>query len=152
MGVLCVSFFAVFELTCPTKELTESMACFNAIRNYLLLNKGPFDPKDEGVTALVIGDGSTPRTGALLALRTSWQVTSVDPAFTTKMKTREDGTVEYSWKDINRLTVIPKPIQEVKIKVREDNFPRLQCFDSALLSLFLSLDFQADCGDDALSR
>ncbi len=44
-----------------SKELSESMACAEAIRRFVRP-----DPKD--ATFLVVGDGSTPRTAALLAL------------------------------------------------------------------------------------
>lgn len=58
------------------QEITESMACFEAIREHL-----PFvSLSDPDVCAVVVGDGRTPRTAALLALRTKWQVVSVDPA------------------------------------------------------------------------
>ena len=106
----------MFAVPSPAKEVTETMGCFNAVRKHLL-GEGKFDSKDAGTTALVIGDGSTPRVGALLALRTSWNCISVDPAFKTKIESvSQDGEVTYAWKNIARLSVIAKPIQEVKIK------------------------------------
>jgi len=56
------------------KEITESFACFNAVRKTL----GPASFA-ESWTCLVPGDGTAPRTGALFALRTRWNVVSVDP-------------------------------------------------------------------------
>ena len=56
------------------KEYTESAACLAAVTRYC-----PYTPDDRGVTALVVGDGRTPRTGALIAASTAWQVLSVDP-------------------------------------------------------------------------
>mgnify|MGYP000573623061 CR=1 FL=1 len=40
------------------------------------------DRADESVTVLVVGDGHSPRTGALVVLHTRWQVTVVDPVLT----------------------------------------------------------------------
>lgn len=56
------------------KEMTESGAAFNAVRGHLPWAKGAKD-----VTVVCVGDGCTPRTAALFALRTRWQVHSVDP-------------------------------------------------------------------------
>ena len=56
------------------KEITESMACLHAVLNYTTLN-----PQDSEVNVLVIGDGTLPRTGALFAFNTAWEVTSIDP-------------------------------------------------------------------------
>lgn len=56
------------------KELTESFACFNAVRK--MLGSASFA---ENLTCLVPGDGTAPRTAALFALRTRWNVVSVDP-------------------------------------------------------------------------
>ena len=36
--------------------------------------------KDPTVLCIVVGDGRTPRTAALLAMRTRWSVVSIDPA------------------------------------------------------------------------
>lgn len=58
------------------KEISESMACLLAIDNHLQLR---FDSAD--VLCIVVGDGATPRTAALLAARTKWKrVVSIDPA------------------------------------------------------------------------
>lgn len=57
------------------KELTESFAAADAV-----LHKVNLDPGDDGVTAVVIGDGSTPRTAATIALRSAWRALSIDPA------------------------------------------------------------------------
>src|SRR3990167_117347 len=56
------------------KELTESFACFNSVRK--MLGCASFGTE---LTCLVPGDGTAPRTGALFALRTRWNVLSVDP-------------------------------------------------------------------------
>jgi len=58
------------------KEITESMACLEAMDKSLGL---VFSQTD--TVCLVVGDGMTPRTAALTAVRTKWRrVVSVDPA------------------------------------------------------------------------
>ena len=61
------------------KELTESFACFNAVRTHLCDH---FKPDDPSVRLVAIGDGLTPRTAALFAFRTSWRCISIDPLMT----------------------------------------------------------------------
>lgn len=56
------------------KEITESMAAYNAVRQHRLANLD-----DPNVVVVVVGDGHVPRTGALFAMRSAWQVLSVDP-------------------------------------------------------------------------
>lgn len=58
------------------KEITESMAAFNAVRRWCRT----YDMNDDTILAVFPGDGSTPRTAALFAFRTKWQCISVDPA------------------------------------------------------------------------
>lgn len=57
------------------KELTEAMGAYDAM--FRLRDMPNLD--DDLVQAIVIGDGTTPRVGAMLAFRTKWYVTSVDP-------------------------------------------------------------------------
>ena len=56
------------------KEFTESAACVNAVQKY-----SPFKLADKNITAFVIADGRTPRTGALLAIESAWKIHSIDP-------------------------------------------------------------------------
>lgn len=58
-----------------TKEITESFGAWNAISTHL----PHLDRANPDVVALVIGDGHSPRTGALLAMSTAWEVHSIDP-------------------------------------------------------------------------
>ena len=59
------------------QEISESMACLSAIERHLAHITRL---SDTSTTCVVIGDGSTPRTAALLAMRSKWRVLSVDPA------------------------------------------------------------------------
>lgn len=57
------------------KEVTESMACLTAMDKQLTVRFS-----EEGTLCIVVGDGSLPRTAALIAMRTKWRrVISVDP-------------------------------------------------------------------------
>ncbi|MES1911113.1 MAG: hypothetical protein MHM6MM_003597 [Cercozoa sp. M6MM] len=59
------------------KEISESVAAFKAAR--FQLRKKVVNFNDPKVTCVVVGDGSTPRCGALFAFRTKWRIISVDP-------------------------------------------------------------------------
>jgi hypothetical protein len=85
------------------KEISESFAAFDAVRNRML----QFDLSDPTITAVCVGDGVTPRTGATFAFRTRWQVYSVDPKL-------RGGTQR--WRAIQRLTILADQIERVRIK------------------------------------
>lgn len=55
------------------KEITESFAAYSAAKTL------DWSFKDRSINVVVVGDGTTPRTGATFAFRTGWRVTSVDP-------------------------------------------------------------------------
>lgn len=78
------------------KEITESYAMLEASR---LL---PYDFTKKEVTIAVIGDGTRPRTDALFAFLTKWDCYSVDPSL-------------HGDYPIQRLTVIPKQIEQIKL-------------------------------------
>ena len=58
------------------KEITESFGAYNAIREYKL---AAFN--DDSMTIVCVGDGTSPRTGAVCAYRSKWNVISIDPNF-----------------------------------------------------------------------
>ena len=70
----CREELSANEVFPNAKELTESFAAVDAA-----LHKLDLDPRDADMAAVIVGDGSTPRTAATLALRSSWRVLSVDP-------------------------------------------------------------------------
>ena len=72
----CASDLIISKFFPNAKEITESMSVYNTVRKYLQ-NDFPFDDKE--TTCLVVGDGTKPRTGALFAFRTNWNVISIDP-------------------------------------------------------------------------
>jgi hypothetical protein len=79
------------------KEITESFGAFEAARRYF---RDWFALDD--VTVACVGDGHRPRTGATFALRTSWNVLSIDPAL---KNPRSVG-------DIRRLECNAKKVQD----------------------------------------
>ncbi|MFH1484477.1 MAG: hypothetical protein ABIH46_00255, partial [Chloroflexota bacterium] len=79
------------------KEITESMAAFNAIRNKAKL----FDLGDPTVTLIAVADGNTPRTAAMFAYRTAWQCISIDPRL-----------VKTEWPAIKRLVCWKKRVED----------------------------------------
>eukprot|EP00189_Rhodosorus_marinus_P004715 CAMPEP_0113957274 /NCGR_PEP_ID=MMETSP0011_2-20120614/2673_1 /TAXON_ID=101924 /ORGANISM="Rhodosorus marinus" /LENGTH=366 /DNA_ID=CAMNT_0000967807 /DNA_START=260 /DNA_END=1360 /DNA_ORIENTATION=- /assembly_acc=CAM_ASM_000156 len=82
------------------KELAESMATYAAVRAHMF-RANPDDPEDvprlrsddKSITGIFVGDGSTPRTAALFAFRTSWTCISIDPAMKVKDMPWSDGNV-----------------------------------------------------------
>jgi hypothetical protein len=78
------------------KEVTEAYSCFDATSKLKL----PWG--DSSRLAVVVGDGSTPRLGAMVAMRTAWTVASIDP----KLKQRD-------WR-VKRLACYSVPIELVR--------------------------------------
>lgn len=96
----CAVDLLAWSLFPNAKEITESMAAYAAVRANLW-GRG-FSPSDPQIRCVCVGDGSTPRTGALFALRTKWNVWSVDP--------RLGHSVD--WNAINRLNMVRTPVEE----------------------------------------
>lgn len=83
------------------KEISESMSAYMAVaQNISNHREGPMSFGDKDTQCLVVGDGSRPRTGALFACMTRWNVCSIDPALSQK---------KYSYQ---RLTQLRKRIEE----------------------------------------
>ncbi len=61
----------------PTKEITESLACWEAVMQWVAATGR--SQRDRSMSVLVVGDGRSPRTGALVACMSAWTVTSIDP-------------------------------------------------------------------------
>mmetsp|Transcript_5141 Transcript_5141/g.9466 ORF Transcript_5141/g.9466 Transcript_5141/m.9466 type:complete len:430 (+) Transcript_5141:107-1396(+) len=96
------------------KEVTESFSLFNATRRHMQKH---FDPKDPNVVCVVVGDGSTPRTAAMMCYRTKWKVYSVDPM----MK------LDPKWNNIRNLKVYRAPIEDVTITVPKGHKALVLC-------------------------
>lgn len=78
-----------------TKEVTEAMAALRAVETYL--RPASFNTKRRGVRVICVGDGSTPRCGALFAAETAWDTFSIDPALRVR---------EYRFRGAERLRLI----------------------------------------------
>jgi hypothetical protein len=89
------------------KEITESMAMFDAVRCHIPLDI-PEASRHKKHGIICVGDGATPRTASLFAFRTKgWMCYSIDPiARTTK-----------EWESIDRLKIVRAKIEEVRVKL-----------------------------------
>lgn len=105
----CAPDLLIEELFPNAKEITESMAAYNAIRKNLL---GKYNLRDSHVDCIVVGDGCTPRTGALVAMRTNWIVYSIDP----RLRVSEEifGGHVAPHKGVNRLYLLNKKIEQLQ--------------------------------------
>ena len=84
------------EIYPDLKEISEAEAMRNAIVHKLRL-----DPGTPRTIVIAVGDGHTPRLGALLAYTTAWKVVSIDPKAKSVRPT------------IQRLTVIARRVENV---------------------------------------
>ncbi len=84
------------------KEITESFAAYEAVRS-----RCDFRFDDPDVTCVCVGDGHTPRTGAVFAYRSKWMVYSVDP----NMRVKEYG--------VDRLFLRKKRIEDIDFFTHE---------------------------------
>ena len=84
------------------KEISESMGCFDGVRRYLPVG---WNFSDTNIICLSLADGSTPRTAALFAYMSKWQIISVDPAM------REDAIERC--KSVDRLICIKDIVENI---------------------------------------
>lgn len=61
------------------KEISESMAAYSAVRHIVYQSDGAVKFSDRGIMLYAVGDGVSPRTGALFAYRSAWHCVSIDP-------------------------------------------------------------------------
>jgi hypothetical protein len=83
------------------KEVTESFACYEAYRKHIMKHIHPSDSK---ATVVVVGDGHTPRTGAVFAFRSKFSVVSIDP----EIKDHFSGKIK-------NLEIIKNYVQDVRV-------------------------------------
>ena len=68
------------ELFPNLKEIQESFSIFNVIESYILKRDTNIDRnKENHVLCFVVGDGTTPRTAAVINFMTKWDTISCDP-------------------------------------------------------------------------
>jgi hypothetical protein len=101
----CAPELIEWKLFPNAKEITESIGCYNAVLHYIVEKESelnvPIKLNDPTINLVSVGDGSTPRTAALFAMRSNWRCYSVDPNANNK---------DYS--HIKRLTIIKKRIED----------------------------------------
>lgn len=85
----------------PLKEMSESLAMLDAALEVARTNG--INRADPNVIVVVVGDGVSPRTGAIVAMCTGWSVTSVDP------KSKVNGLHPLT----NRLACVRAKIEDV---------------------------------------
>lgn len=106
------------------KEFTESMAMLNACLD--LAEKKGYKRGENKLTVVIVGDGKRPRTGALIARDTNWNVISIDPNFHT------DSNF-----DIPRLKVYKSKIENID-ELKFDG-PLILCFPHSHANLCQAL-------------
>jgi hypothetical protein len=94
------------------KEITESFACYNAVREYIW---NDVSPRDDNVLFFAVGDGKQPRTAATFAFRSRWTCISIDPELSI-------GNNRYFSKHpkIQRLYTFKNKVENIEIPFVED--------------------------------
>lgn len=105
VGLKCAGDLLDRGLFPNVKEITESMAAYHAVRKYLW--KQGYHPSSDKVSVVCVGDGHTPRTAALFAMRSKWQCYSIDPV----LRPRE-------W-DIRNLFTEAKKVEDTTLVLHE---------------------------------
>lgn len=95
------------------KEITESFGAFTAIYDNFNL-----DRKSNNIDVFVVGDGHSPRTGALIACLTNWNIKSIDPV----MKIKNWG--------FKRLEVFRNKIEEIEFTGDKTKIAVIVCVHS----------------------
>lgn len=104
----CMPDLAASGVYPNAKELTESMAAYAAVRKYLTPHIVAF--RDPSVLLIAVGDGSTPRTAAMFALRSRWHCMSIDPVAKQRVWRGDHDRI------IERLEIVPTRIEDIAIK------------------------------------
>ena len=123
LNLKCNTDLQILDVFPNIKEITESMAMSVALWQL------GFDRKREDVTVICVGDGCTPRTGALLAHLSKHTVVSVDP----KMR------LDAKYSAVQRLHVINRQIEDracvLDLYIAATNVVIVACHSHASLSL-----------------
>lgn len=77
VGLTCTPDLLAAKLFPNSKEVTESFAAYNAVRN--MQGVGGVDLADAGILLVDVCCGSTPRTAATFAFRSAWTCLAIDP-------------------------------------------------------------------------
>jgi hypothetical protein len=85
------------------KEVTESVGMFRAVADHLL--DDTITLKNPDIHLVVVGDGNTPRTAAMFAMRSGWNCHSIDPI----LNTNKD------WNSIKRLLIHSLKVEQCNL-------------------------------------
>jgi hypothetical protein len=101
-----------FGSTSRAQEVSESVAMLQAIEQHV----PHLSIKSERVTCVVVGDGTKPRTAAVMAMNTRWQTfLSIDPAM------ENAPTNEFvAHGSIHRVWIAAAKIQDITINITDD--------------------------------
>eukprot|EP01084_Bolivina_argentea_P087181 157496_1 len=120
LSLKCVTDLIEHKVYPNAKEITESFSILHSLRKYLNSSSKDFEShydynfENKNVTALVIGDGSTPRIASLLCYITKWNnVYSIDP----QLKIKKNK----SWNNIRHLKCLRSKIEDITIKINDNN-------------------------------
>jgi len=103
VGLKCASDLLAWGLMPNGKEITESFATYRIVCKQLRL------PLNDPTIALVsVGDGHTPRTAAVFAVRSKWQCHSIDPLLRDK-----------NWSMIQRLTLHRRKVEDAILDLHD---------------------------------
>jgi hypothetical protein len=101
----CVATLAGSGFFPTCKEITETMAVFEAARNKLGLSYSR-----EDVLAVAVGDGVWPRTALYVAYMSKWKSVSVDPLLRV-----DHPKVRTAMEKARRLELLPQRVEDVEI-------------------------------------
>lgn len=117
----CAPELIEWKLFPNAKEITESIGCYNAVLHYIIEKE--LDPciklNDSAINLVSVGDGSTPRTAALFAMRSAWQCYSVDPNANAR-----------NYSQIKRLTIIKTKVEDCGYRLHFENPTIIVCVHS----------------------
>jgi hypothetical protein len=117
MAYQCSSFLMDLRLFPNAKEITESMACLSAVDKHF---KHLFKFQSSDVLCVCVGDGATPRTACLAAMRTKWRrCIAIDPLLVESESGYQKIKVQQV-KNIQRLEWFGEKIQDITIDVSEE--------------------------------
>lgn len=104
-------FFGNYKNTkIRNKEITESMGCYVAVRDF-----SGFNVKDPEVLCFVVGDGSYPRTASIIAHMTSFDVISIDPEMNIDWFLKHKQYKASLDRPVRRLEVFKAKIEDCKM-------------------------------------
>lgn len=101
-GCACFADMLVYKLFPNVKEITESCGAYEVVFH----KTTKYALNDPAVTVVVVGDGNTPRTAAMFAMRTAYTCLSIDPRL-------KKDKIKYWENNIQRLKCYPCRVEDM---------------------------------------